>query len=219
VDGAIVSARLNNSHLEFVTIADEAPVGLTGSGLLSLVHTLRKAGVIEPSGRIAPNPPILANQIVHDQNTGRRILLTEDGRLGLSQWDIRELQKAKGAIRAAMDTLMAHLDLKTQDLKRIILTGSFGGQIDIASAIDLGMIPPVTLDKVETIANGAGFGAAMFLSEAGFELGERIAREAQQVDLDKDAGFSMRYVEAMTLTPNQSELNVIKTRHGSTGLE
>jgi len=203
VDGAIVSASLDNSHLQFVTIADEPPVGLTGSGLLSLVHTLRKAGVIEPSGRIAPNPPILADRIVADRNAGRKILLTEDGRLGLSQWDIRELQKAKGAIRAAMDTLMARLNLRTQDLKRIILTGSFGGQIDIAAAIDLGMIPPVTLDKVETIANGAGLGAAMFLSEVGFELAESLARKAQQVDLDKDAGFTLRYIAAMTLTSNQ----------------
>ena len=214
VDGAIVSASLNNSHLEFVTIADEPPVGLTGSGLLSLVHILRKAGVIEPSGRIAPNPPVLADWIVPDQNTGRKILLTEDGRLALSQWDIRELQKAKGAIRAAMDTLMARLELRAQDLKRIILTGSFGGQIDIASAIDLGMIPPVALDKVETIANGAGLGAAMFLSEAGFELGERLASQAQQVDLDKDPGFSLRYVEAMTLTPNVSHVVLSKTPIG-----
>jgi uncharacterized 2Fe-2S/4Fe-4S cluster protein (DUF4445 family) len=206
VDGAIVSASLNNNHLEFETIAGEPPVGLTGSGLLSLVHTLRKAGVIEPSGRIAPTPPVLADRVVPDRNAGRKILLTEDGRLGLSQWDIRELQKAKGAIRAAMDTLMALLDLKPQDLKRIILTGSFGGQIDIASAIDLGMIPPVSLDKVETIANGAGLGAAMFLSEAGFALGERLACEAQQVDLDKDTGFTSRYVEAMTLTPNGSHM-------------
>jgi uncharacterized 2Fe-2S/4Fe-4S cluster protein (DUF4445 family) len=212
VDGAIVSASLNNNHLEFMTIADDPPVGLTGSGLLSLVHTLRRAGVIEPSGRIALNPPILADRVVPDRKAGRKILLTEDGRLGLSQWDIRELQKAKGAIRAAMDTLMARLGLHVQDLKRIILTGSFGGQIDIASAIDLGMIPPVTLDKVETIANGAGFGAAMFLSETGFELGERLAREAQQVDLDKDAGFTMRYVESMTLTPNGT--HVISSKLG-----
>jgi uncharacterized 2Fe-2S/4Fe-4S cluster protein (DUF4445 family) len=76
------------------------------------------------------------------------------------------------------------------------------------------MIPPVTLDKVETIANGAGFGAAMFLSEAGFELGEKLAREAQQVDLDKDAGFSLRYVEAMTLSPNISHIVPAKTPKG-----
>ena len=76
------------------------------------------------------------------------------------------------------------------------------------------MIPPVTLDKVETIANGAGFGAAMFLSETGFELGERLAREAQQVDLDKDTGFTTRYVEAMTLTPNGSHIVTSKTLKG-----
>jgi len=57
VDGAIVSASLENSHLEYVTIANEPPVGLTGSGLLSLVHTLRKAGVIEPSG-VLPHIPM-----------------------------------------------------------------------------------------------------------------------------------------------------------------
>lgn len=209
VDGAIVSASLKDGNLEFVTIADEPPVGLTGSGLLSLVHVLRKAGVIELSGRISPKPPVLADRIIPDVKGGRKILLTEDGRLALTQWDIRELQKAKGAIRAAMDTLMARLDLKAQDLKRIILTGSFGGQIDIASAVDLGMIPPVSLDKVETIPNGAGLGAAMFLSDAGFELGERIACLAQQVDLDKDAGFNSRYIEAMALTPNGSHV-VIK---------
>jgi len=202
VDGAIVSARIQAGRLEFTTIADEPPVGLTGSGLLSLVHVLREAGVIEPSGRIAPKPPVLADRIFTDQSGGRKIQLTDDGRLALTQWDIRELQKAKGAIRAAMDTLMARLDIQTEDLKRIILTGSFGGQIDIASAVELGMIPPVSLDKVETIPNGAGLGAAMFLSESGFELGERIATQAEQVDLDKDAGFNNRYIASMALTPN-----------------
>ncbi len=212
VDGAIVSASLNNSHLEFVTIANEPPIGLTGSGLLSLVHTLRKAGVIEPSGRISPHPPALADRIVPDRNAGRKILLTDDEQLGLSQWDIRELQKAKGAIRAAMETLMAHLNLQTKDLKRVILTGSFGGQIDISAAVDLGMIPPVTLDRVETIPNGAGLGAAMFLSEFGFELGEKLAVRARQVDLDQDSDFISRYIGAMALTPDATPINTSGSR-------
>jgi uncharacterized 2Fe-2S/4Fe-4S cluster protein (DUF4445 family) len=206
VDGAIVSARLEDGDLRFKTIADEPPVGLTGSGLLSLVHELRKGEIIEPNGRIAPFPPVMRERIVPDKHSGRRIVLTEDGRLGLSQWDIRELQKAKGAIRAAMDTLMAHLDLGVNDLKRIILTGSFGGQIDIASAVDLGMIPPVPLERVETIANGAGLGAAMFLSEQGFALGEELANRAEQVDLDKDEHFISRYVGAMALKPDVSKI-------------
>ena len=71
----------------------------------------------------------------------RKVALTEDGNLSLTQWDIRELQKAKGAIRAAMDTLLAQLDLKPTDLKRIILTGSFGGQIEIEVGSIIGYDP------------------------------------------------------------------------------
>ncbi len=97
------------ASLYFETIADEPPVGVTGSGLLSLVHELRQAGVIEPSGRIVRSTAADGASDWSRRYHGRRILLTPDGALGLSQWDIRELQKAKGAIRAAMETLMARL--------------------------------------------------------------------------------------------------------------
>jgi uncharacterized 2Fe-2S/4Fe-4S cluster protein (DUF4445 family) len=199
VDGAIVSAALRDERLEFTTIGDEPPVGVTGSGLLSLVHVLRKAGVIEPGGRIARHPSHLAHSLEIDRDGVRRVRLSSDGRLGLSQWDVRELQKAKGAIRAAMETLMSRLDLVAGDLERVILTGSFGGQVDVSAAIDLGLIPPVSVNVVETIPNGAGFGAAMFLSERGFSLGEELALRAGQVDLDQDPLFISRYISAMSL--------------------
>jgi uncharacterized 2Fe-2S/4Fe-4S cluster protein (DUF4445 family) len=211
VDGAITDVRIHGGHFHFKTIADEPPVGVTGSGLLSLVHELRKAGVVEVSGRIHHQPPVMSDRLGTDQHGARRIHLLDDSRIWLSQWDIRELQKAKGAIRAAVDTLMAHLHLKPEDLERVILTGSFGGQIDIDSAIELGMIPPVDPARVETIANGAGLGAAMFLSDEGFALGEELARRAGQVDLDQDPLFISRYVGAMALKPEVNNLSIPKT--------
>jgi uncharacterized 2Fe-2S/4Fe-4S cluster protein (DUF4445 family) len=141
-----------------------------------------------------------------DSHGARRIPLTADGRLGLSQWDIRELQKAKGAIRAAVEVLMAELGLKPQDLESVFLTGSFGGQVDIDAVLALGMIPPVRREVVETIANGAGLGAAMFLSEEGFAFAKELAGRAEQIDLDLDPDFNRRYVTAMTLSPNGSEI-------------
>ena len=131
---------------------------------------------------------------------GARVLSLNDG-VGLSQWDVRELQKAKGAIRAAVDILLDELALAPADLERVILTGSFGGQIDVDAVISLGMIPPVRREVVETTANGAGLGAALFLQDAGFALGEQLAARAEQVDLDLDPDFNMRYVEAMALQP------------------
>ena len=109
-------------------------------------------------------------------------------------------QKAKGAIRAAIDTLLARLGLQASDLQRLILTGSFGGQVDIAAAVELGMLPPAPREVIESVANGAGLGAAMFLSDEGFALGEVLAARAEQVDLDMDAGFTNRYIHSMQLS-------------------
>jgi uncharacterized 2Fe-2S/4Fe-4S cluster protein (DUF4445 family) len=94
------------------------------------------------------------------------------------------------------------LGLAPDDFQRVILTGSFGGQVDIDAIVNIGMIPPVRREVIETVANGAGFGAAMFLSDKGFALGEKLAAETKQVDLDLDANFNTLYVEGMALAPN-----------------
>jgi len=96
---------------------------------------------------------------------------------------------------------MDHLGLKTGDLEQVILTGSFGGEVDIDAILDLGLLPPVRKQVVETIANGAGFGAAMFLTKEGFANGEMLAKRASQVDLDQDANFYDYYIAGMKLAP------------------
>lgn len=209
VDGAIVAARLDGGNFDFETIAGAEPVGLTGSGLLSVIHELRRTEVIEPNGRIAPEPPFFSGRLVADEHGVRSLPLTVDGRLLLTQWDVRELQKAKGAIRAAVDILLAELGLAPADLERVILTGSFGGQIDIEAALALGLIPPVQRQAVATVANGAGLGAALFLSDDGFALGERLAARAEQIDLDQATDFNLRYVDAMALVPAAARVAII----------
>ncbi len=234
VDGAIVQVAVGDNAFHLETIGDADAVGLTGSGLLSAIAEFKKAGLIDPSGKINPDcddhsdrvqngedvskpdasspgiPPEcqdFADKISKDDKGTRRIQLTDAGNLHLTQLDIRELQKAKAAIRAAMDVLMAQLNLKPQDLERVILTGSFGGQVNIDAILDIGMIPPVRRETVETIANGAGFGAAMFLTEEGFQLGQELAQRAEQIDLDLDPQFNKFFIEGMALSP-QGKLDI-----------
>jgi uncharacterized 2Fe-2S/4Fe-4S cluster protein (DUF4445 family) len=220
VDGAIVRVKANQADgsLDLVTIGDHPPVGLTGSGLLDLVCELRQAGVIQGSGRFAADHPTFGHRLSTDEKGVRRFLITDQGvdlrgaesledasrvSLYLTQHDVRELQKAKGAIRAATEILMAQLGLKPGDLTRMILTGSFGSQLNVEAVVGLGMIPPVPLEIVEPSANGAGFGAALFLDDEQFVRGEQIADHAEQVDLDLDAAFNQRYVESMQLPCEQ----------------
>jgi uncharacterized 2Fe-2S/4Fe-4S cluster protein (DUF4445 family)/DNA-binding GntR family transcriptional regulator len=216
VEGAIVGVKANHDDGSFdlTTIGDHPPVGLTGSGLLDLICELRRAGVIDASGRFAKEHAAFGHRFSRDENGVRRLLITDQGvdlrgaesledaariPLYLTQHDIRELQKAKGAIRAAIDILMNRIDLQPGDLTRIFLTGSFGSQLNVEAVVGLGMIPPVDLAIVEPSANGAGFGAALFLDEEEFARGERIAAHAEQIDLDLDADFNMRYVESLEL--------------------
>ncbi|MEJ2446423.1 MAG: ASKHA domain-containing protein [Anaerolineales bacterium] len=229
VDGAITDLTLMDGDFQLTTIGDAEPVGLTGSGLLAAVAAFREVGLIEESGRINPDceeyaakirngtqgalekvpadaslpQPCLdyLMKISRDDQGSKRIKLAADQDLYLTQLDIRELQKAKGAIRAAVDVLMSDLDLDPEDITRVILTGSFGGQVDIQSILAIGMIPPVNPEIVETAANGAGFGAAMFLSEKGFALGEELAQRAEQVDLDTNTQFQEYYINGMRLSP------------------
>ena len=216
VDGAIVGVKANHQDGSFdlTTIGDQPPVGLTGSGLLELVCELRRAGVVDRSGRLVREHPTFGHRLGADGRGVRRLLITDKGvdlgpvdsggeateiPLYLSQHDIRELQKAKGAIRAAMEILMDRLGLKPGDLQRMILTGSFGSQLNVEAVVGLGMIPPVDLEIVETSANGAGFGAALFLDDKEFARGERIAIQAEQVDLDLDPEFNQRFIAALDL--------------------
>lgn len=200
VDGAVVAVDMKDGIIELDTIGDEPPIGLTGSGLLSAVHVFRTHGLIEPSGRIAQEIPEPYGSLLGTADDGiRYIRMTQDGQLRLTQWDIRELQKAKGAILAAIHILMDELGLAADQLQKIILTGSFGGQVDIDAVISIGMIPAVDREIVETIANGAGLGAAMFLSDDGFRLGEHLAERAEQVDLDANLSFQQQFVDALAL--------------------
>ena len=68
---------------------------------------------------------------------------------------------------------------------------------NIGSIIGIGMIPPVNPNVVMAAPNGAGFGAAMYLSDEGMALAEKLAGQAKQVDLDQDADFINHYISSM----------------------
>ena len=216
VDGAIVGVKADTDDGSFrlTTIGSQPPVGLTGSGLLDLILELRHAGVVDRTGRFAREHPVFGHRLSQDQHGVRRLLITDQGvdlrgaesaeeaprvPLYLTQHDIRELQKAKGAIRTAVEILLDRLELAPGDLHRLILTGSFGSQLNVEAVVGLGMVPPLDPDAVEPSANGAGLGAALFLDDEEFARSERISTQAEQVDLDMDPGFNKRFIEAVDL--------------------
>lgn len=194
VDGAIVDAHIEDGKIRVTTMGKRAPIGIAGSGLLALVYALRRAGVIDASGRFAHQHATIP---IDRSATIARVVINE--RVALTQRDVRELQKAKAAIRVAADVLLEKLNLAPRDVRRVILTGSFGSQLRKEALVGLGMLPNVDRARIELVANGAGVGAALCLRDEDFARGESLAARTQHVELNVEPDFNARFMNAFQL--------------------
>ena len=186
--------------------------GICGSGLIDAVAILLEQGVILPTGRIQPpekieNPHLAAR--VRGDRQSRSVVIAEgdDGDVSISQKDIRELQLAKGAIRAAMSILLERAGLTWASVDECVLAGAFGNYVRPASAMKIGLIPLSMKGKVLLIGNGAGEGAKRVLlgGREAWNVAVELAERAEHVFLEKHPAFQDLYVESMSLGPWHTE--------------
>ena len=195
--GAIEHVRLDAGKLEIQTIGGEAPVGICGSGLLDVVAQLRQNEVIERSGKMTEHP------LVRSQDGKTEFILAERQGLDnitISQKDVRELQLAKAAIRLGIQSLVEAEGLTENDLEKVIIAGAFGTFIDVKSAITIGMLPDLPLERFAQVGNAAGTGARLALiSQAERKLADEIARRDDYIELAKIPNFNRKFAEATYL--------------------
>lgn len=206
-EGAIERVWIENGRVKLQVIGGGPPVGLCGSGLLDAVAQMLRAGVLDNSGRLLPadkqDPSIsdgLAERVVRADRGIGFLLSRGDREVVLTQGDVRELQLAKGAIRAGISILLKELGVDQSDLAEILLAGAFGSYISPASARAIGLVPPLPTSKITAVGNAAGQGAVMALLSADLRReATEIARSVQYVELSARADFMDQFMEAMAL--------------------
>ena len=120
----------------------------------------------------------------------------------LTQHDIRELQLAKGAIRTGIQVLLATNGRKEQDLDQVIIAGAFGSYIDVASAVAIGMMPGLPVERFSQVGNAAGMGAKMALISSSQRRNAReLAGRVKYVELGSAPQFSEIFLHACSLSP------------------
>jgi uncharacterized 2Fe-2S/4Fe-4S cluster protein (DUF4445 family) len=195
--GAIEHVRFDGSRLEIQTIGGETPVGICGSGLLDIVAQMRLSGVLDRSGRMGAHP------LIQVQGKSTEFILAERPGLEpvtLSQKDVRELQLAKAAIRLGIQALVEAEGLAEADIEQVIIAGAFGTFIDVESAIIIGMLPPLPLERFKQVGNAAGTGARLALVSVGErEKARQIAARDGYIELAKIPNFSLKFAEATFL--------------------
>jgi uncharacterized 2Fe-2S/4Fe-4S cluster protein (DUF4445 family) len=195
--GAIEHARLENGRLEIQTISGEAPIGICGSGLLDVVAQLRIHNMLDRSGKMGPHP------LVRCRGSQPEFVLTE--RPGLeditvSQKDIRELQLAKAAIRVGIQALLEAEGLAESDIQQVFIAGAFGTFIDVQSAITIGMLPRLPLERFRQVGNAAGTGARLALmSRLERAKAWEISRNVGYIELANLAGFQRKFATSTYL--------------------
>ena len=83
--------------------------------------------------------------------------------LTISQADLDSLIRSKAAMYTILETLTATVGVHLNDLGTFFVAGTFGCFINPRSAITLGMLPDLPLDRYVPLGNSSLQGAAMVL--------------------------------------------------------
>lgn len=185
IPGAIDKVTMSGGDVRYTTICDEAAETICGSGLIDAAAVYLSKGMIDKSGKLA----------------GERRLKIGDSNVSLNQRDIRQLQLAKSAIRAGMDTLMHECGVDYAQLDQIILCGGFGSYLNPRSAGAIGLIPGACAAKTAAIGNAAGQGAAMILqNESALLKAQEVAEKATTTELSTNTFFLKKFIERMAFS-------------------
>jgi uncharacterized 2Fe-2S/4Fe-4S cluster protein (DUF4445 family) len=206
-DGAIEAVEITgDGDLKLTVIGDTDPAGLCGSGLVDAVAALAEAGLIDESGRFAKDaPPELADRLTAIGKERVFVLHWSADRdpassVYLSQRDVRELQFAKAAIATGWRILLEEAGLTIEDIKQVLLAGSFGSYLNAKSAIRIGLVPDVGPRRIIAAGNVAGEGAKMaLLSIRDRAAALSLLEEVTYVELSDRADFNDRFIDQLSL--------------------
>ncbi|HZE22328.1 MAG TPA: ASKHA domain-containing protein, partial [Desulfobaccales bacterium] len=209
--GAIEEVSLNPKTYEpmLITIGMVKPKGICGSGLINLMAAMMEADVISPNGKFRDD---LDTPRIRQSDEGREYVLapapdTQGGQdITLSEADIDNLMRAKGAMFAGYVTLLENVGLKLQDLEQVILAGAFGNFINIDNAIAIGLLPDLPRENYQFVGNASLQGASLLaFSRELLEEERRVADMMTNFELSETPGYMDQYIAALFLPHTQMD--------------
>jgi uncharacterized 2Fe-2S/4Fe-4S cluster protein (DUF4445 family) len=210
--GAIEDFSLDPVTLEpmILTIKSKPAIGICGSGLLIIVSVLYENGVIDQSGRFNRN---LDGGRIREGRSGYEYVLVWADEAGidrdivLTEVDIDNFIRAKGAIYAGLTTLLNEVGLSVHDLEQVILAGGFGSYIDLDSAMTVGLLPEMDAGKCVYVGNGSLMGCRM--SELSNHIRRDVVKTMQRMtsfELSEVPSYKDQYVASLFLPHTNAAL-------------
>jgi uncharacterized 2Fe-2S/4Fe-4S cluster protein (DUF4445 family) len=203
--GAIEDFSINPITFEpmNITVGNVRPKGICGSGLIIMVASLFEAGVIDNQGKFnrdLKTPRIRETEGIWEYVPAWKEDTQIDRDIVLTEVDIENLIRAKGAIYAGCQTLLEEVGMKLEDLEQIILAGGFGSYVDLEKAMTVGLLPETDPDKVIFVGNGSLMGAKMSsLTNRIRQDVVEVTRKMTSFELSEVPSYMDHYVAALFL--------------------
>lgn len=187
IPGAICSVELKDGETMVQTIGDKDARGICGTGVIDTVYELKKAEIIDETGLM--EEPWFAEGF---------LLSPDNGGIRFYQKDVRELQLAKSAVRAGLETLISRYGTSYDEIAHIYIAGGFGHQMDVRKAADIGLLPEECLEKISAEGNTClkGVEKALIDNMANDRM-RNLAETAEEVQLSNDKQFQKFYMDYM----------------------
>jgi uncharacterized 2Fe-2S/4Fe-4S cluster protein (DUF4445 family) len=191
--GAIyrIKAQLPAPGFRCEVIGGGRAQGICGSGLVDVIATLRKTGILNGTGRFIRDPSYDGLAVMEGQDD-----------LSVTERDIDAFQRAKAAIGAGTKCLMEMAGMGLGDLQRICVCGAFGRFLNVPNAQSIGLLPVVPADGVELCGNSALAGCELLLfSRDKSGTLDALKRIARTINPAQAPGFEELFVENLYLRP------------------
>ena len=165
-------------NLAVHTIDDQPAAGICGSGMIDLAAALFLGGFVDIRGKFDPEK--CADRLLEKDGIYHFILAdSADSATGeailISQVDLDLLTSSKAAMYTILEVIVCNTaGLDFNDLAHFFVAGTFGSFIDPRSAISIGMLPDIPIDRFRVLGNSSLNGAEKFLQEPGQV--DRVAR-------------------------------------------
>lgn len=203
--GAIeyISISEGGKDISYRTIGEGKPIGICGSGLISLLGQMLTNGVIDQMGKINNN--LSKERIVESgHNHGYILEFAENTANGedivIWETDIENIMRTKAAIYSAASLILENVGIDWSMIEDIYIAGGFGRFIELDHAVVIGLLPDLPREKFKYIGNSSLTGAYMSLvSLEKNNMCKKIAQTMTYVDLSSEPKYMDSYIAALFL--------------------
>ncbi len=189
--------------LRLRTIGGLPPRGICGSGVIDLAAQLFRTGRIDVRGKLVPAACGARLRVVDgirhlvvvpaaESATGEELMV--------GQPELDSLVRSKAAMYTILETLALTVGMRLEEIGTVFVAGAFGCLIDPRSAIAIGMLPDLPLERYVPIGNSSLEGATLALTSAAAHAEiDRIRDRITYLELNVNQEFMQRFSAAKFL--------------------